>query len=424
MPDYRRKHRSRFKSAPKMNKKRIKSSEISSDIEMTAYDAKPKRQKMRVVKGKKLEQKRRLGIFAYALSVIIVILAIFQLIIPAGITETLSNTIAVIGAGKYPVELESANTLNVVSKNGYYSVLSDTKIYAVSNSGKMIYSYAHGFENPVLKTSSTRALIFDQGGTSALIFNLNGLKSTINSEKEIINANIGENGNYALVTPTDSYVASVNVYKKNNKLIYEWFSSDDMINNVALSANGKKIAVSTMSSRVGNYDSKVSVFGFKSANAEYTKEFQNTIIYELNSFSNSGFYVVTENNCDFISWRGKVITEYKNDYSADMSRQSAAGVVTVFNRENDKTDNRIAVFSNNGKLKTTVQFKGVITDIAYKGGSIYCLSDTNVHILNIQGDILRSASSGFGAQRIAVIGQKRVTAVTDNLITEIELKQE
>ena len=40
-----------------MNKKRIKSSEISSDIEMTAYDAKPKRQKMRVVKGKKLEQK-------------------------------------------------------------------------------------------------------------------------------------------------------------------------------------------------------------------------------------------------------------------------------------------------------------------------------------------------------------------------------
>ena len=64
---------------------------------MTAYDAKPKRQKMRVVKGKKLEQKRRLGIFAYALSVIVVISVIFQLIIPAGITETLSNALAVMG---------------------------------------------------------------------------------------------------------------------------------------------------------------------------------------------------------------------------------------------------------------------------------------------------------------------------------------
>ncbi len=424
MPDYRKKHRSRFKSAPKTNKKRIKSREISADIEMTSYDAKPKRQKMRVVKGKKLEQKRKLGVFAYAISIIAVVFIVFQLIIPAGVIETLSNAVSLMGSGKYPLELESANTLSVVSKNGYYYVLSDTKIYAVSNSGKMIYSYTHGFENPVLKTSSTRALIFDQGGTTALIFNLDGLKSTVNSEKEIINANIGENGNYALITPADNYVATVRVYKKNNKLIYEWFSSEDMVNNVALSANGKKIAISTMSSRVGSYDSKVSVFGFKSANAEYTKEFKNTIIYELNSFSNFGFYTVTENDCNFISWRGKIITEYKNEYSADMSRQSASGIVAVFNRENDKTDNRIAIFSNNGKLKTTTQFKGVITDIAFKGGSIYCLSDTTVYILNIQGDILRSAPSGFGAQRIAVVGQKRVTAVTDNLITEIELKQE
>ena len=424
MPDYKRKHRSRFKSAPKVNKKRVRKNNYSQDIEMVSYDKKPKQQKMRVVKGKKLEQKRKIRVFAYVVSVLAIVFIVCQLIMPAGVIETVSNAIAVVGAGKYPLELDSSNTLNVISKGNYYYILSNTKIYAVSNSGKLIYSYTHGFENPVLKTSSTRALVFDQGGTGALIFNLSGLKSTIKSEKEIINANIGENGNYALITPADNYVAAVSVYKKNNNLIYEWFSSEDMINNVELSGNGKKIAVSTMSSNVGNYDSKVSIFGFKSANAEYTKEFKNTIVYEIDSIVGSGFSVITENSYNFISWRGKQVTEYKNDYSSDMYRSSPRGSVMVFNRESDKTDNRIVLFSKNGKLKSQINYKGVITDIAFKGGNIYCLNDTMIYIINSEGEILRNSSGGFGVQRIAVIGQNKVAAVTDNLITEIKSKQE
>lgn len=424
MPDYKRKHRSRFKAAPKVNKKRVRKEEYSNDIEMTPHGEKPQKQKMRVVKGRKLEQKRNFKIFASAIGVLLIVFIICQLIIPAGIVETVSNSFAVMGAGKYPLELNSSDTLNVVSKGSYYYVLSDTEICAVSNSGKLIFSHTHGFEKPVLKTSSTRALVFDQGGTGALIFNLSGLKTTIKNEKEIINANIGENGSYALITPADNYVSSVSVYKKNNKLVYEWLSSNDMINSVALAPNGKKIAISTMSSNVGSYDSKVSILNFKSANSEYTKDFKNTIIYELDSASNSGFAVVTENSCDFISWRGKNITEYKNDYNSDMYRSFSSGKVMVLNRESDKTDNRIVVFSKNGKLKSQIQFKGVITDIAVKGNNIYCLSDTNVYILDIKGQVLRTAQGGFGAQRFAVIGQNKVAVITDNLITELKIKQE
>lgn len=424
MPDYKRKHRSRFKAAPKIDKKRVKRNDFSKDIEMSSFDNKPKKQKMRVVKGKKLEQKRKFKFFVYALSIVLVIFFVFQLIMPAGLVETLSNAIAVLGAGKYPLELSSGNTVNVVSKGSYYFVLSDTEINAVSNSGKHIFSYSHGFENPVIKTSSTRALVFDQGGTTALIFDLGGLKSSVSSKNDIINAAIGDNGSYALVTSADNYAAAVNVYKKNNELIYEWFSSEDMINNVAISGNGKKIAVSTMSSGVGGYNSKVSILNFKSANAEYTKDFPNTIVYELNSATGRGFSIVTENSYSFVSFSGKQITEYKNEYSADMFRVSSAGAAIVFNRDSDKTDNRIVIFAKNGKIKAETQFKGIINDVLYYGGNIYCLSDTTVCILDTEGKNLRNASAGFGVKRISVIGQNKVVTITDNMISEIKLKQE
>lgn len=420
MPDYKRKHRSRFKSAPKVNKKRVKKPDYSSDIEMSPSGK--KQQKMRVVKGKKLEQKRRFKGLFYVACILLVIFFVAQLIMPAGVFETLSNSIAVMGSGKYPLELNSSDTLSVVSKGTYYYVLTDAKINVISNSGKLIYSYAHGYENPVLKTSKTRALLFNQGSTQAVIFTLDGIKSDLNCEKEIINAAISEDGTYAFITSADNYAAAVSVYKKNNKCVFEWFSSNDMINNIAIAPNGKKIAVSTMSSAVGNYNSKISILNFKSADAEYTKEFPNNIIYDLDSKTSRGFSVITENSHNFISWRGKVVREYKNEYYADMFRSSPSNSVMVFNRESDKTDNRIEVYSKNGKLKEKLEFKGIITDIQVKGGSIYCLSDTNVYILDDDGKVLRTATCGFGAEKIVVIGQNTVAVITDNLISEIKLK--
>lgn len=420
MPDYKRKHRSRFKSAPKVNKKRVKKTDYSSDIEMSQSGQ--KKQKMRVVKGKKLEQKRRFKALFYLTCILLSIFFVAQLIMPAGVFETVSNSIAVMGSGKYPVQLESSDTLSVVSKGTYYYVLTDRKINIISNSGKLIYSYTHCYENPVLKTSKTRALLFDQGGTEAGIFTLGGLKYSLNHETEIINAAIGEDGSYAFVTSADNYAAAVSVYKKNNKRVFEWFSSNDMVNNIAIASNGKKIAVSTMSSAVGNYNSRISILNFKSADAEYTKEFPNNIIYDIDAKTSRGFSVVTENSHNFISWRGKVIREYKNEYSADMFRNSPSSSVMVFNRESDKTDNRIEVYSNSGKQKEKLEFKGIITDIQVKGGSIYCLSDTNVYILDDDGTILRTATCGFGAQKIAVIGQNTVAVITDDLISEIKLK--
>lgn len=421
MAEYKRKQRKGFKSPPKMNKKKVKAKQEFNDIEMRPQNA-PKPQKMRVVKGKKLEQKRRFKFVSYVIGAVACVLIACELILPAGLSDTVLNYTAVLGTGKYPIELDSSDTINVLHKNMYYYVLTDTKLYAVSNSGKVIYSYAHRFENPILKASKTRALLFDQGNSNVLIFNLKGLKSEITSKEKVLNATIGEDGSYALVTTADNYACSVKVYKKSNKLVYEWFSSEDMVNNVAISPNGKKIAVSAMSSQVGNYDSKISILNFKSANAEYSKEFKNTIIYSMDNVNFGGFAVVSENSYDFISWKGKNSSQYSNEYSVNMLRNCPSGTVIVFNRESDKTDNRIAVFSKNGKMKYQMEYSGIITDIALKGNNVYCLSDTNIFILDTKGNIVRQENAGFGVSRISITSQNKVAVITDNVISEIKLK--
>lgn len=432
MPEYKRKKVNRLRGAPKPKKAKRAVIPENDDIVMTPTPAKrqSKPQKaekpvsnMRVVNGKKLERKRRARVSLSAVSAAAVVLLVLHLVLPVGILENVQNLTALIGSGGYPAEINSTEVLNTVSRGNYYYVLTDTRINAYSGGGKEIYSYSHGFENPVLKTSKTRAMVFSQGGNEAYIYNLAELKSAVSTEKEIITANISDSGVYALVTRSDSYASVVSVYNKNGKPLYEWYSSEDTVNNVAISPNGKKIAVSAFNATSGDYSAKVCVLNFDSATPEYTESYSGSPIYGIDSMSSAGFSVITENGVQFIEWSKYKKTEYKNDYTLSLFRSASGGSVAVFNRSSDKTDNRVAVFNSKGRLKSEFEFKGIIGDIQIRGGHIYCISDTFVYLLSENGEVLRKAECGFGAVRISATGTNSVAVVTDNQIYRIQLEQ-
>ena len=426
MPDYKkRKHNRLFSSPAKLKKSRIKTKSYSEDIKMTSSGKRKSASSssnMKVVKGRKLENKRKIKAGAVITAGLLIAVLFLQFILPAGIIEGISTVSAIVGTGGYPIELNGTETVNCVSRGSYYYVLSNTGIDAFNNSGKHIYSFTHGYENPVLKVSACRAMIFEQGGTEALVFDLKGLKTTITTEKSIITGAVSDSGRYALVTLSDKYASAVSVYDKNDRTVYEWFSAEDTVNNVIISPNGKKIAVSVFNSTAGQFRSKLSILNFKSATAEYTESYDNALIYNLDSSFRNGFLIVTENGIKFVKWHKYKSSEYKNDYSTAIFRTGKNGYVAVYNRESDKTDNRIAVFSKSGKLIAEFPYKGIVSDIAVSGNHIYCMSDTEISLLDSAGKVLRKGSCGFGAVRLIAESTNSVIVLTDNKIDKINLE--
>lgn len=426
MPDYKRKHRSKFSAQPKADKKKSAKLKSKNEIKFDeGLESSPRKKRgLTLVKGNKSEIRRHwLNLSAVVLCIALAV-AICEIALPAGIIETVSTAVISMGRGDYPIDFESTSTENLIAKSGYYYVLTDGEINAVTNGGKVVFTYSHGFENPVIKTSGTRAVLFNQGGQDALIFTLSGLEDNITSEKEIINAAIGDDGTYALVTNADGYVAKVSVYKKNAKLIYEWYSASDMVNNVAVFKNGKKIAISTLKANVSGFDSKVMILNFNSANAEFQKEYDGEIIYNLSTEFSRGVTVATSNTFDFLKIRKFESSEYKNEYNLQMLRESSGGTLLLYNRENDKTDNIIVAISKKGEVSFETKFSGIVTDIAMKNNHIYCISDTKAYILDSNGGIVRTTDCGFGAVRFSVVSKEEIAVVTDNQINKVKFSQD
>ncbi len=428
MPRYKKKKHNRILNAPKKSTKvPLKKSNVSDDIEMVSYKkkkAKVDSTPMRVVAGKKGERIKKFKLLSSLLAFVIVVILILQVFLPAGLLQTISNLTSVLGTGSYPISVSGSDTLSVVPLNNYFFLLTDTYISAYSSAGKILFSEAHGFEKPILATSKGCVMLYNQGSTEFVIYNLRGIKTSANTDNDIICGAISDSGKIALVTNSESYASSVIIYNKSLKTVFEWYSAKETINNIAFSSNGKKIAVSTFNSDSGIFNSKVNIINFKSATPEHTINYDGELVYGLKTGNKSSFTVIKSNGIDTVKWNGYKTESYKDDYNILYYRDTGSVNAAVFYRDSDKTDNKIIILSNGGKVKNSVKFKGIINDIQVKGSNIYCINDNSVSVLDMKGNIKFTKDFGFGGKGISVISANVAAVITNNEIIRIKIKEE
>lgn len=417
MPDYKRK---------KVKKSGVRKKRVNREnqFEITNSNKKPivPDQKIRVVRGAKYKQRRKISILLSFVTVIALISLILSAVLPAGLYENIVNATALIGHGNYPIDVTGGSVINIASNRGYYYVLTDVGIAAYSSSGKVVLNEMHGFSNPVLSVSDTRAVVYDQGGNNLYVYNLGGKIFSLETESEIITANISRDGCFAVATHSDSYTSVVNVYSKNFKQIFTWNSAKDIVNNVLVNPSGNRLAVSTFNASAGQYTSKMLILNFESADPLYTLELDNSIALSLIN-TGRGISVVTADKYKFVHWSKFSTNEITSSGEINLVRKSAKGLLLVFNRANDRSDNNVILISNKGVKSKEFKINNAITDIQYANGRIYYISDTSVNILDSGGTVLRYGSCDYGTKKIAVISSNAVAAVTDTQILKNNIEK-
>lgn len=377
---------------------------------------------IRVVHGKKGERRRRFYILSAVAAAVILTLVILSAVLPVGLYESARDFALSFGSGGFPAAISGNEIINCVPKDRYYYTLTDTSIMAFTNGGKKVFSFVHGFSSPILVTSQTRTLLFDQGKNSAVIYNIAGIVKTVELKEPIITADIAKDGEYAFVTKSDASAALVSVYNRNGKSVYSLKFAKDMVNNIDIASSGKKIAVSTVNTESGKIVSSVRVYGFKSADPVFKLDLGQEPVYDIEN-TGGGFFVTTHNKCRYIKWSDYSVSEYDLGGEVGALRYSGSGFLAVYNKTNDRSDNSAVLFSNSGKKISEFEIKSVVNDIRFSRGRVYSMSDNSVTIYNKQGEILRSGNYGFGGVKITVTGSNTVCIINDSRIEEFVIKR-
>ena len=348
---------------------------------------------LELVNGSRKRRKRVRIITLSIVAAIILTVLIISWITPTGLIEYIQNEYAATGKGEFPVSVYSSNPEYFGCHDDIITLTNNTFFEVYNTNGKLLQAVSHGMSNPQLEVSEARFLLYDRERYSISIFNYSNELHTAEFENTIITADIGRNGSYAVVTSSELYKNSVYVYNKDNELKFTWNSANYYVTDVAVSDNGKKIAVCLLNSNAGSFESFVYILDFKSATPKEKYSFNDIV----SSVSNYGDYIFANgfDRAYSIKWDGGQTDLGVNGtircYDFDFDGNSCF----VFGREDNEQINTIAVLNEDGKLTSTFQFNAAVEDIALTDEYIAVLSPTDCYLYNLKGELKSSISSEY-----------------------------
>lgn len=404
---------------PKRSNIKMKQSNKSTKKQVAA---KPAQINFKVVTGGK--GRRNNGIFVLVVIMILLIIfySIFTLIHPIGITEYLSSAHKSIGFGRgYPVTLASEDVISLTRSDSSFYLLNKTDLHCFNINGKLISKIHHGLSKPVLETSETRALVYSQGEKLFKIYNFDKEIASFQFEKELLSADIADNGNYAVASYADSYDSVVKVFNKKNEPIYEWYSASGIVNDITLTDNGNKLLVSTFIAENSVLKSKVYVLNFKSADAEHVYSFDNDVPYSVLPVSNSKFYVLFDKSLELIDTKHGVKTIKSTEYSNRIIDEFRGKILLLSSLSASDDKNTVYLFDNKGNSLCDFHADFTVNDATFKDNFIYLLGNSELIKLDRNGNILSRTEVSFDTKRIIPISESFVIAISNNSIEKIKL---
>lgn len=412
----------------KYEKKKVKEKvklRKSQDTQKTSKHNITKEDTERTTKSssKKTTSLLRVKGFVISVSVLIVFLTTYlvvYLLHPIGVFEYATNYLSTIGSGKYPIPLDGGDTLQVDEQHNTYFVLSKTNISVYSNSGKEVFSSQHGFLQPVLKTSDVRFLIYDQGGKGLKIFNNSKSVTSKKYDKEIITADVGKNGTYAVATRADGYQSVVYVTNKNEKKLYEWYCINETINAVALSDNGETLVTASLRVDNGKFKSTVNVLNYNSATPAFSYEFDDVIL-SIEACGNNKAVIAFDDKLVFLNLKNGNTTATASNYDINIFKRFGNFILTASSLTANKLETQITLYKFSGEIIDSFSYSAAVDDISYSKGKYFIISDSAIYKIENDGTVLTNKECGFDIKKIVSLSGDSVVGVGYSKIEKYSL---
>ncbi len=379
------------------------------------------KESFRVVSGSRLKTLKKRFVSLCVVAAIILSVLLIQLLTPTGIVESLQNSFSTIGKAQLPETVYSQNSEQFVRYNDAVVTLNNSYFEIYSKKGKLIQAVSHGMSNPVLELSESRFLLYDRSRYSISIFNYSSQLYQTSFEHNIISADIGRNGSYAVVTDSGMYMNSVYVYNKNNKLVYNWNSAGSYITDVAISNNGKTIAVALVTAKGGVYSSSVYVLDFSSASPKIRYDFD-YLVSAVSVVNNKYILANGTEHAMLLGLKSSSMLEITQSAVRFYSSSANGTTIVCHGRSNNERENTISVISKKGEIIASIKADYVVSSVSIGDKNIAVLSDKTVILYNLDGNEIGRTTTETKPLYVAAIDDEYCLALDNTKLYQLNFE--
>lgn len=319
------------------------------------------------------------------------------------------------GKKGFPVSMNGANPDRMTLWGSDICVLTDVGVLGFGDGGGSKFNLQHGYNQPTLRTSSNRALLYERGGKKLRLDSKSKTIAEKTLEEAIFTAALSAKNDIAVATSSERYASEMTVYNSKFEEKFTWSTPDLQIIAVAFSPNSSQVAVSCVSAEGGQYTSTVIIF--KQNGTEVGRsEFKGTLIYNLEYKDGSHLIAVGDNLTAQLNGSGEKKNEYQYGDDALVLYAGGDKTVLILGDYSYMKSSRMVVLDNKCGVTLEVPLDKQARGAAYIDGKAYVMTDRNVLCYNDKGELLKSYDTSSDSLQFLVKG-KEIYILT---LTEIQ----
>ena len=327
---------------------------------------------------------------------------------PESITEWFENTFSNAGRGEgFPYTINASSVVDMKSYNSDVAVLTDTSFIVLNSSAKEVTNLQHNYTKPVMDIAGGRAIIYDRGSKNMMIVNRSKVMYQKKYDQSIYTCAIGKKGNFAVATSSNEATSELTVYSYGFKEIFKWRSSEYHITRMALSDDGKSIAVVTVGAKDGAIKSSLNIFDFNKTKATSVFEYPDTMLVSLD-FNDNSVVAAGDNLISVIKDESKRLgdIDYGTQSLFRYSVSKDGSFAAYMTKYGNSNSGNLNVYDAAGQKKFSASVDETVRDVNWNGDNAAVLLNNKTIVYNDKGEKTKTIKTGNDTSRLIVIGTK------------------
>lgn len=315
--------------------------------------------------------------------------------------DIISGGLSVIQLGSgWPYEGDFSSLVQSDGMGTGLCVLTQDEFSVYSPTAKNIFTYSHSMQNPMMSTSTNRAVIYDLNRTSLKIANSHNILFSQEMGNNIIHADISKSNRVAVTTRSSSYNGEVTVFNYDMKERFVWYCADGFPVYSHISDSGKVLAVNAVKTENGMLYSRIYLIDSAHGTELYSID-SGSYPMQLKFISDDKLLIAYINK--LVLWNVKnnaQIAEYDFNGEDLLAIEYNNPYIAVSYGSYDGRESTLVLLSQDFDEKLSVQVPEKVKNVSVSSSRLYALGEENLYEYDYSSNLLNTIYTGVLSKQL------------------------
>lgn len=262
------------------------------------------------------------------------------------------------GAG-FPYSVEDLEVERIEAVGNRILVLTEDNCLVLDRKAGELYKTQLFAEDTKVITHNGRALLYSNNSGKVVMQSKTEELGSVEAEGSVVAAALAKNGWFATSHPSGETLSILTVYNNRFEKEFVWNCSNERIAAIALTPNGKGVAVSAVGVENAEVYSRILLFNTKEAKPVYDSKISGTLVLKIFYPSDEAVIAVGDNKTLVLDEKGKVKEEFTYTETGLLFAQAdEKGNVAVCFSDSGGFESEIHAFKKDGSELFTLTVEG------------------------------------------------------------------